>query len=230
MIKKDSGKLVTKTNKPDQPTNKKSVELIYANPTSASDITRLTRTIMILLIASVVAITAATVSIYTAVKSKVVAIAVDQRGVVIPVIPLTEPLLSESRVIGFVEECLRRSFSHDFLHFDKTIHQAQECYTDGAADQFVISLQPYIKIMEDKRMVMSVTIPKPPRVVLIYTKKGALNNVIHWDVEALIEVFFEGRSERIPSSRNVVQITVKRVPLEGTPRGVLIDKLSVGPG
>ena len=221
---------MSKVNKPAQPIDAKSSEMLHQHPSSALDVTRLTRTITILLIASVVAISAATISIYTAVKSKIVAVAVDQKGVVIPVIPLTEPLLSESRVIGFVEECLRRSFSHDFLHFDKTIPQAQECYTDNAADQFVVSLQPYIKIMEDKRMVMSVTIPKPPRVVLIYTKRGSLSNVIHWDIEALIEVFFEGRSERIPSSRNIVQITVKRVPLEGTPRGVLIDKLSVGPG
>lgn len=180
--------------------------------------------------ATVVAIVAALLAIYVAVSSKTVAVAVDLHGVVIPIVPLTEPLVSESRVVGFVEECLRKSFSHDFLHYDQSIPQAQECFTPDSADKFAISLQPYIKLMEEKRMVMAVTVPRPPRVVRVYTLKTALGDVAHWDIQAQVEVFFEGRNERIPATKSTVQITVKRVPLEGTPRGILIDKFSVGPG
>lgn len=208
--------------------NKASVLEIPTGVIPASDVTRMSRTILILTASTVIAIGASVVSIYAAVGKKVVAIAVDHRGVVIPVVPLTDPMISESRVIGFAEECLRRAFSHDFLHFDQTIPQAQECFTPDSADKFVISLQPYIKLLEEKRMVMAITIPRPPRVVRVYALKTALGDVVHWDVQAQVDIFFEGKTERIPPTKSTVQMTVKRVPLEGTPRGILIDKFSVG--
>jgi intracellular multiplication protein IcmL len=194
----------------------------------ASDVSRLVKAVSILTLSTVISLIAALLSIYGVVSSKTVAIAVDARGVVVPIVPLTEPLLSESRVLGFVDECLRRSFSHDFLHYESTIPQAQECFTANSAERYALSIQPYIKIMESKRMVMSITIPRAPRVVRAYKKVTALGEVIHWDVQAQIEINFEGRSERIPGTKSTVQITVKRVPLEGTPRGILIDSFSVG--
>jgi hypothetical protein len=132
-------------------------------------------------------------------------------------------------VLGFVEECLRKSFSHDFLHFDQTIPLAQECFTPDSADKYAVNMQPYIKIMEEKRMVMAVAIPRPPRVVRVYMLKTVMGDVAHWDIQVPVDISFEGRNERIPPSKNMVQITVKRVPLEGTPRGILIDKFSAGP-
>lgn len=194
----------------------------------ASDVTRLVRSVLILTAATAIAICSAMVSIYAAVGKKTVAIAVDSRGVVVPIVPLTDPLVSESRVLGFVEECLRKSFSHDFLHYDQTIPQAQECFTPDTADKYAVSLQPFVKMMNEKRMVMAITIPRPPRVVSVYMKRTAAGDVAHWDIQAQVEIFFEGKNERIPPSKNIVKITVKRVPLEDTPRGILIDKFSVG--
>lgn len=196
----------------------------------ASDVTKLVKTIVILTASTVISIGAALLAITVAVNSKTVAIAVDHRGVVVPVVALTDPLVSESRVIGFVEECLRKSFSHDFLHFDQTIPQAQECFTGDAADKFAISIQPYVKIMTDKRMVMSTSIPRPPRVVRVYTLQTPFGDIAHWDVQAEVEISFEGRNERINSSKSIVKLTVMRVPLEGTPRGILIKNFSVGAG
>jgi len=196
----------------------------------SADVTRLVRTIMILTGATVLSIFAAVGALYAAASSKTVAIAVDHRGVVVPVVPLTEAIVSEPRVVGFVEECLRKAFSHDFLHFDQTVPRAQECFTPTSADSFAQALQPFVKLMEEKRMVMAVTVPRPPRVVNVYEAPTVRGPVVHWDVQAQIEIYFEGRNERIPSSRHVVQMTVMRVPLESTPRGILISKFDVGTG
>lgn len=190
----------------------------------------MTKTIVILSLAVAVAVIAAVVAIYAASSSRTVAVAVDAKGVVVPVVPLTEPLVSESRVVGFVEECLRKAFSHDFLHVAQTIPVAQECFTPDSADKYAISMQPFIKLMEDKRMVMAVTIPFPPRVTRVYKKGTALGEVVHWDVQSKIEIFFEGRDQRITPQKNNVAITLKRVPIEDSPRGILIDVFNVGPG
>lgn len=195
----------------------------------AATVTAQSKAILILGIASAISIFSAFGALYAAASSKTTSIAVDARGAVVPVVPLSAPFLSESRVLGFVEECLRKAFSHDFLHHTKTIPLSQDCFTPDSADKYAFSMQSYISMMETKRMVMSLTVPKPPRVVRVYGVRGPTGEVIHWDVQAQIDIFFEGKAERIPPTRNDVEITVRRVPLEGTPRGILIDKFSVYP-
>lgn len=193
-------------------------------------ITRLTRSVVLLTAACCVLAVASLLSLYFMTSKKTVAIAVDARGVVVPLVPLDKQLVSESRVVGFVDECLRKSFQHDYLHFQTTLPVAQDCYTPGAADAYAQSMQTWIRLMLDKRMVMSATIPKQPRVVRVYRQAGSDGQVVNWDIQAEVEVFFEGKSERIAPSKYIVQVTVKRVSLDLTPRGILIDKLSLGSG
>ncbi len=195
----------------------------------AASVSAQNKTILILAMASAISMLAGVLGIYVAVSSKTTAIAVDARGAVVPVVPLTNPLVSESRIVGYAEECLRKAFSHDFLHHVQTIPVAQECFTNSSADKYAQSMQNYIKLMESKCMVMAITIPKPPRVVNIFAVKGPFGDVVHWEVQAQIDIFFEGKSERIPATRNDVEIIIKRVPLEGTARGILIDKFNVYP-
>lgn len=197
-----------------------------AQPISSTDVTRLTRMVVILAISTTFAIVAALIGIYTTASSKISSIAVDARGVVIPVVPLSDPMVAESRVVGYAEECLRKAFSHDFLHAEQTIPVAQDCFKPESADEYAVSIQPLLKLMNEKRMVMAITIPRPPRVVSVYKVGG----VVNWDVEAGIEIFFEGRNERISPTRSTVQMTIVRVPLEATPRGILISKFNVGSG
>jgi hypothetical protein len=192
---------------------------------AAKDVSSLVRLSVILSIATGAALVATAISITAAMSSQRVVIAVDAKGSVTPVVPLTETFVSESRIAGFAEECVRRAFSHDFLHFGQTIPVAQDCFTPEAADRYASAMQSYVKLMEQRRMVMGVTIPRPPRVVRVYQ----FNNMVHWDLQAEVEIFFEGRAERIPPSKNRIELTVRRVPLDDDPRGISIDKFSVGP-
>ena len=75
---------------------------------------------------------------------------------------------------------------------------------------------------------MSTTITRPPRVVRVYDVGIKGSKVVHWDLQAEIELFFEGKSERISPTKFVAEVTVKRVSLDESPRGILLDKLSMG--
>lgn len=196
---------------------------------SGAEVARLVRVVVIMSIATVLSLVAAVVGLKVGAGSKTVAVAVDARGVVTPAIVLSEPMLAESRVIGYVEECTRRAFSHDFLHFGTSIPHAQDCFTPDAAERYVKAMQPHIKRMEEKRMVMGVTVPNPPRVIEAYQLQTPAGKVMHWKLQLQVDLFFEGRAERIPPSRSLIDVVVRRVPLEHTPRGILIDQFTMGP-
>lgn len=197
---------------------------------SADQVRKLVRMAVILGVAAVAGVAAAALAVASAWKIKSIPVAIDARGVLTPAIALTEPLVSESRVAGFAEECLRDAFSHDFLHYDKTIKVAQECFTPVAADQFAVSIQHFVKVMLEKRMVMAVSIIAPPRVVKVGLTKTGRGEVATWQLQAKVAISFEGRSERIPAGAPLLaEITVIRSPLEHTPKGILIDAFNVGP-
>ena len=194
----------------------------------STDVQRLTRSLTFAVATAVVLAIASVVSLSALTSKQTVAVGVDAKGVLIPLIPLANRLTSEPRVISFVDECLRRSFQHDFMHYGTTIPMAQTCFTPASADAYVEGMQRWIELMKTKRMVMSTTITRPPRVVRVYDVGIKGSKVVHWDLQAEIELFFEGKSERISPTKFVAEVTVKRVSLDESPRGILLDKLSMG--
>lgn len=194
--------------------------------TSVANSTRLVTTMAIV---TLVALVVALIGVRSGYSQKTALIALDTRGVPIPVVPLNKQIFPDSRVIQFAEECIRKSFSHDFLHFGETIPEAQDCFTPDVGDEYVRSMDGYIKLMKDRRMVMAVTVARPSRVLRVYKKQTQFGEGIAWDMESAVDIYFEGRSERIPPQRNKISMTVIRVPLEENPRGILIDKFFVGP-
>src|SRR5690554_4453426 len=49
-------------------------------------------------------------------------IAATEDGKLIRPVPLPQAFVTESRVLGFVDECLRASFSHDFENYRRTFN------------------------------------------------------------------------------------------------------------
>lgn len=192
---------------------------------NGAEISKLSKVLTIALIANAVMAVAAVVAIKTAVVGKTASIAVDASGRVFPVIPLDKPTVSESRVVAFVEECLRTMYAHDFLHYARTLTYAQSCFTPTAADAYMQGMDSFAKLMVAKRMSMGAMVPRMPRVVHALQVGG-----IHkWDVEASVEVFMEGRSERVTPVRYRADVRITRVPLDADARGIQIERFNISP-
>lgn len=189
------------------------------------DTAALVRLCTLLAVTACVAIVAAAVSIAAAMKEKVGVIGATDSGRFIPVVTLDKPYLTESRVQAFVEECLRRSFSHDFLNFRTTLVESQRCYTPSAAAKFASAIDPMLGDIKQRRMVMTVGVTRPPVVVRAYKKDG----VHTWDLEAEITVSLEGTRDRVPPKRFHVTSKVTRVELEQSIKGVLMSNLELSP-
>lgn len=158
-------------------------------------------------------------------KSKVEVIAVTETGQLAYPAPLNVANVPDSRVLGFVDECVRASFSHDFENYRRTMNHARECYTTLGRTSFMTAFEPLLQDIVDRRLVMSVTTETPVVVRGPYLFRG----VVAWDVETVITLFFHGTRERFPQQRRAASIRVVQVPLEENPRGLGLEAIQLAP-
>lgn len=159
----------------------------------------------------------------TSAKREVIATTED--GKVTKQVPLSQAFVTESRVLGFVDECLRASFSHDFENYRRTFNAALTCYTSLGGKEFAKAINPLLLDIREKRIVMSVT-AEPPALV---RGPSLINGRAVWDVQTLVTLYFQGTRERFAPQRRVATVTVVRVPLEESPRGVAINAIQLAP-
>lgn len=157
--------------------------------------------------------------------SKTEVIAVTEDGRLSRPVPLTEAFVPEARVLGFVDECLRASFAHDFENYRRTFNAALPCYTSTGGKEFAKAIDPLLLDIREKRIVMSST-AEPPALV---RGPSRVQGRVMWQVDSLITLHFQGSRERFSPQRRVARVTVARVPLEESPRGIAINAIQLAP-
>jgi len=98
----------------------------------------------------------------------------DSTGRVIPLVPLDQPYVTDSRVIGFVDECIRRSFGHDYENFRMTINDAKECYTPTGASEFEEAISSLIRDVINMNLVMSASLE-----TTVVVREGRAQRLFH---------------------------------------------------
>ena len=154
-------------------------------------------------------------------QKKVQAFATMDNGNIIPLVSLDKPYVSESRIDGFVQECLRKSFSHYFENFRSTVAAARDCYTPIGAEGYEAAMVSLLADMTLKKVVLSVSM-EPTVVVRAYM----LNGVAHWDTQTTLVLNRRGSRESLPVTKMETTVTVQRVPLDQDVRGVSIKTIN----
>lgn len=157
-------------------------------------------------------------------SKKVQGFALSDNGSVIPMIPMDQPYVNDARVVGFVDECLRMSFAHDFENFRMTMASAKKCYTPSGAVEFESAMNPLILDMQAKSLVMSVSLE--PTVV---TKAYKLSGVVYWETQTPMTLSRRGVRETLVPVKFLVETTVRRVPLDQDVRGISVRTINVKP-
>jgi len=156
---------------------------------------------------------------------KIEVIATTESGALVRPVPLPQAFVTVPRVLGFVEECLRDSFSHDFENYRRTMTLALSCYSTVGSKEFARVMDPNLQEIRSKRVVLSVTTMPPA----LLRGPMLINGRATWEVNSVITLHYQGTRERYPSqSRNVV-VTVVRVPIEENPRGIAINAIQLSP-
>lgn len=163
--------------------------------------------------------------VWYASSAKVEVIAVTETGQVINPVPLNRAFVTEPRVLSFVAECLRDSFSHDFENYRMTLNRAMPCYTSEGGKEFNKAIDPTLLEIRNKRLVSSIT-TEPPALV-----RGPMlmNGRVAWEVETVMTIYYQGARERYPTQRRAARVLVVRVPIEENPRGIAIHAIQLEP-
>ena len=215
-------KVVTTGQKSNKSGNNYSQGMIPANSGS----TRRFLSVNILFAGAVFMLALANVSlVVNALTPKTHIIAATEDGKLIRPVPLPQAFVTESRVLGFVDECLRASFAHDFENYRRTFNSALPCYTSLGGKEFAKAIDPLLLDIREKRIVMSVT-SEPP---VLVRGPHVINGRAVWEVQSVITLYFQGTKEKFPPQRRLATVTVVRVPIEESPRGVAINAIQLAP-
>ncbi|MFZ3120638.1 MAG: DotI/IcmL family type IV secretion protein [Variovorax sp.] len=152
-------------------------------------------------------------------------IAATNDGRVVPVIPLDKPYVSDARVLGYVDECARLVFSHDFMHWRTTLQNSKVCFTERGGDAVEAALGPWVKDITAREMVMSVSMADTP----VIAKRGEFDGTFAWRVQAPISLFRRGTNVSDVPRPFLLEVVVRRVGLDQNPRGIAIDSLQLIP-
>lgn len=165
------------------------------------------------------------VLIWYVLTGKVEVIATTEAGAIIKPVPLQQAFVTEPRVLGFVDECLRDSFSHDFENYRRTMNSALACYTSAGGKEFTKAIESTLLDIRNKRVVLTVT-TEPPTL-----QRGPLliQGRATWEVSAVITLYYQGTRERYPAQQRRATVTVVRVPLEENLRGISINAIQLAP-
>ncbi|TAL65708.1 MAG: hypothetical protein EPN79_11040 [Burkholderiaceae bacterium] len=192
---------------------------------AADQVSRLTRLVTLLGASIIILVIGLCIAIVFVVKDHHEVIAVTDDGRVVPVIPLDTPYVSDARVLGYVDECARKIFNHDFVHWRTTLQESKTCFTQRGGDAVEQALAPWISDIVARELTMSVSIADTPVIV----KRGIFDGSFAWRVQAPISLFRRGTRVSDVPRPFMLEVVVRRVSLDENPRGIAIDSLQLVP-
>lgn len=159
------------------------------------------------------------------VKGRTDVVAISDTGAVIKTAPLEEAFVTEPRMLSTVDECIRRSFAHDFVNYRRTFNDAMPCYTESGGKAFASAIDTYLKDLRERRLVMASTTEPATVARGPYKSDGRVT----WDVQIPITLYYNGQSGSFAPLQRLATVRVVRVPLEENTRAVAIDSMQLAP-
>ncbi len=141
----------------------------------------------------------------------------------LPLTPLSRPILNESALKNWVAEAVTHAFNLDFLHWREQLTEAREYFTPAAFTRFALSLdnEGHLPLLRQQRALMHAVVQGSP----VITRSGVLEGVMVWEFEVPLLLSYETSGGRIANNAITVVCQVRRVPVTDAPRGVAIASL-----
>jgi hypothetical protein len=152
-------------------------------------------------------------------------VAISDTGAVIKTLPLDEAFVTETRMLSNVDECIRRSFSHDFVNYRQTFNDSMSCYTESGGKAYASAIDPFFKDLRERRLVMASTTEPATVARGPYLAGGRVT----WDVQAPVTLYYNGQSGSFAPLTRLATVRVVRVPLEENTKGIAIDSMQLSP-
>ena len=143
-----------------------------------------------------------------------------RNGDVIPVHPLSEPIVTDTYISSWAGMRAQSAFTLDFVKYGKEFGTLQPYFTDRGWQQFrnAINDANIVDSLQHEKMVVTSVVTSTPVIV----KQGVLNGAYTWRVRVRLLVSFVSASANTKREVSAL-LVIRRVPVMDVKNGIQID-------
>jgi intracellular multiplication protein IcmL len=143
-----------------------------------------------------------------------------RNGDVIPVQPLSAPIVTDNYIESWAGMRARDAFTLDFLKYSKQLDSLQPSFTSDGWDAFqnAIKRAGVVAQLQSSKLVSTAVVTSTPTI----TKQGVLMGSYTWRVTVPLLVSFVTASSSAKKNMNIY-MTIRRVPVMDVRSGIQID-------
>ena len=132
---------------------------------------------------------------------------------------LTDPDVTNSYVLQWTADAVRKSFSQDYIHYRGQLQEAADYFTPSGWSDFrqAVDKSNNLRTLVSKKMVSDVTITKPPSIL----QEMVVGGHYAWKINMSIMVTYQGPTNTINMPYEVTIIVVRE------PVGDYPDKIAI---
>jgi intracellular multiplication protein IcmL len=157
------------------------------------------------------------------VHSKPVVIAVNPSMQVQPVVPLTEPMVSNAGVSAWATRAAEKTLSLSFTEWKQELSSAAKYYTSDAFKQLIIGLKSsgILQKINDQRLN---TVLQPVSAAYV-EQTGRIDGIPAWMIKGDMILTYEGSNGNISTQNIHATIVVQRANILKHPSGLIIRNI-----
>lgn len=141
----------------------------------------------------------------------------------LPMTPLSAPIMNEARLKNWVAQAVTLSFNLDYVHWKRQLNEVRRFFTRQAFVRFATSLdkEGHLDLIRQQRALMHAVVQGTP----VMTRSGVVQGTLLWEFELPLLVTYETSAGRISNNAVTVVCQVQRVPATDYPQGVALTSL-----
>ena len=148
-------------------------------------------------------------------------------GRIVPLYPLTQPVVSQTALLQWANEAAISSFSFDYVSYRKNLQKASEYYTPDGWKSFENALKESgnLETVIAKHLVVTAVATGAPTII----DQSVISGRYAWKIQMPLLVTYESGAQ-IMRQPMVVTMVVTRVSTLNTPKGIAIAQFYGTPG
>lgn len=143
-----------------------------------------------------------------------------QTGRMTPIVPISEPYITDSSLLTWAVECVTNANKYDFVNYQQQFQKNAECFTDDGWSQFMTAMDHAgtLDTVKSQRLVVSSVATG----AAVITRTGIVRGAYSWEIQMPITVTYQGgqAGRTMISQKLLVTLRVSRVPTYQSKYGV----------
>ncbi len=143
------------------------------------------------------------------------------------VIPLSEPMVSDAKLLAWANRVITSVYSFDFVHFREQLEDSSHYFTARGWQEFgrVFQSARNLETVLEKNLLVSAV----PTAAPLIEKRGVINGLYTWQVSMPILVTYQSNETNIQQALDVI-INIQRVSMYRNSDGIAISQYIASEG